>query len=71
VRNIAPLRTGTHTLTVRVTADDVVIVSLDGEQLMQQAEPGLPATALLAFTAGTGTPTDNHVVRNVAISATG
>jgi len=71
VRNIAPLRSGTHTMVVTITPGDVVIVSLDGQQLMQQAEPGLPATALLAFTAGTGTPTDNHVIRNVAISAAG
>lgn len=71
VRNIAPLRSGTHTMVVQITAGDVMIISLDGQQLMQQAEPGLPSTALLAFTAGTGTPTDNHVIRNVAISATG
>ncbi|HEX9066511.1 MAG TPA: choice-of-anchor D domain-containing protein [Streptosporangiaceae bacterium] len=71
VRNIAPLRSGTHTMRIQVTSGDVLIVWLDGQQLMQQPEPGLPATALLAFTAGTGTSTDNQVVRNIAIAATG
>ncbi|MDA8321349.1 MAG: hypothetical protein M0030_16305, partial [Actinomycetota bacterium] len=70
-RNIGPLRTGTHTMTVQVTSGDVLIVWVDGEQIMQVQETGLPSTALLAFTASTGTTYDNHVIRSVAISAAG
>ena len=70
-RNIAPLRSGMHTVIVQITAGDELIVGLDGEQAMQQAEPGLPGIALAAFTAGTDTATDNDVIGNVAISASG
>jgi hypothetical protein len=69
--NISPLRSGTHTVSVRITARKVMIVFMDGQQLMQEPLPGLPGTALLAFTAGTGTSTDDQVIRSVAISATG
>jgi len=60
-------------LTVQITAGggaDIVTVWLDGEQIMQQSVAGVPSTALLAFTGGTGTRTDVHLVRDVAISAT-
>lgn len=52
---------------------DVLIVTLDGEQVLQSAEPLLTkwGTARLAFTAGTGTLTDVHSVRDVAISTAG
>lgn len=52
---------------------DVLIVTLDGEQVLQSAEPLLTkwGTARLAFTAGAGTPTDVHTVRDVAISTAG
>lgn len=68
---IAPLRLGTHTVTVTVTTSGVLIVTLDGQQILQRSEPGLPATALLAFTGSTGGITDVHTVRDVAISAAG
>ncbi|MDA8322034.1 MAG: hypothetical protein M0030_19795, partial [Actinomycetota bacterium] len=70
-RNIGPLRTGTHTMTVQVTSSDVLVVWVDGEQIMQVQETGLPSTALLAFTASTGTTYGNNVIRNIAISAAG
>jgi hypothetical protein len=42
---------------------------LDGEQILQRAEPSLTARSLLAFTGGTGSLTDVHTVRDAAISA--
>jgi hypothetical protein len=74
-RGISPLRSGTHLIGVRVTTNtagtDVLIVSLDGEQVFQQAEPELNqwSKVRLAFTAGTSTLTDVQTVRTVAISA--
>lgn len=66
---IAPLRSGTHTVQVSITSGGVLIVTLDGQQILQRSEPGLPAQALLAFTGATGGITDVHTVRDVAISA--
>jgi hypothetical protein len=71
VRAIAPLRTGTHIVTVSVTAaggTDVLIVALDGQQILQHAEPRLSRMVRLAFTSGTTRQTDVHTVRDVAIS---
>jgi hypothetical protein len=72
---IAPLRTGTHLVTVQVTRDIklglVVTVWLDGVQVLQRAEPVLGPVVRLAFTAGTGTAVDVHLVRNVSIAAAG
>jgi len=72
-QGIGVLTTGTHTVTVNVTKSrtlgPVVTVYLDGVQVLQRAEPGLTQTVRLAFTAGTGTTTDIHIVRNAAISA--
>ena len=71
-RAIGPLRTGTHTVSVDVTkpgATYVLVVWLDGQQILQLPEPSLTPTSLLAFTGGTGGGTDVHVVRDVAISA--
>ena len=58
---------------VRGGGTDVLIVTLDGEQVFQSAEPLLTTwgTARLAFTAGTGALTDVHTVRDVAISTAG
>jgi hypothetical protein len=72
-QGIAPLRDGTHTVGIKVVSSggtDVLIVTLDGEQVLQSAEPLLTkwGTARLAFTAGTGTLTDVHTVRDVAVS---
>jgi Abnormal spindle-like microcephaly-assoc'd, ASPM-SPD-2-Hydin/PQQ-like domain len=71
VKGISPLHTGTHTVTVQVTSGDVLIVYLDGQQVLQRAEPGLTATSLLAFTAGTSSYYQVNTIRNVGISATG
>jgi len=68
---IAPLRSGTHTVQVTITGGGVLVVTLDGQQILQRGEPGLPATALLAFTGATGGITDVHTVRDVAISGAG
>ena len=70
---IPPLRAGPDLVTVQImpgSGADIVTVWLDGEQIMQQSVTGVPPTALLAFTGGTGTRTDVHLVRDVAISAT-
>jgi hypothetical protein len=72
-QGIGLLSAGTHVVAVNVTkngkAGAIVTIFLDGVQVLQIAEPQLTATARLAFTAGTGTTTDMHLVRNVAISA--
>jgi hypothetical protein len=39
--------------------------------VLQRAEPTLTSTVRLAFTAGTGTATEPHLVRNVSIAASG
>jgi outer membrane protein assembly factor BamB len=70
-RAIPPLRQGTHTVEVNVTTSGVLIVFLDGAQIFQQAEPSLPASALLAFTGATGLKAGTHLVRDVAISTAG
>jgi hypothetical protein len=71
---IAPLRAGPDLVTVQIMPGSgayIITVWLDGEQIMQQSVTGVPSTALLAFTGATGTRTDVHLVRDVAISATG
>jgi hypothetical protein len=70
-RAIPPLAQGTHTVEVNVTSSGVLIVDLDGAQIFQQAEPSLPATALLAFTAAASSVGGMHVVRDVAITTAG
>jgi outer membrane protein assembly factor BamB len=73
-RAIPVLRSGTQEVTVRVirsAGTDVLVVWLDGEQVLQQPEPSMTATSLLAFTAGTGGVTDVHTVRDVAIASPG
>jgi Abnormal spindle-like microcephaly-assoc'd, ASPM-SPD-2-Hydin len=71
-RNIEPLRSGTHTVRVHITTAKVLQIWLDGELVIQQPEPTLTRTALLAFTAATGTGAiENHIVRDIAISAEG
>jgi hypothetical protein len=69
---IGPLRSGTHTVTVEVRNSggaDVLIVLLDGQQVLQSAAPSLTRTSMLAFTAAAGT--DVHTVRDIAVSAAG
>jgi hypothetical protein len=47
----------------------VLVVWLDGQQILQRAEPSLTSTSLLAHTGGASGATDVHVIRDVAISA--
>jgi hypothetical protein len=65
----------THSVTVTVTHSSalgyVLTVWLDGVQTMQEIEPTMTATVRLAFTAATGSVTDLHLVRDVAIAASG
>ncbi|HXP22243.1 MAG TPA: choice-of-anchor D domain-containing protein [Streptosporangiaceae bacterium] len=74
-QGIGPLRSGTHIVTVTVTnggtLGEVMTVWLDGVKVLQSAEPTLTSTVRLAFTAGTGTLTDLHIVRGVSIAASG
>ena len=68
------LRGGPHTVTVQVAQVSgryIVTAWLDGAKVLQQAAPGLTATSLLAFTGATGTKTDVHLIRDVAITAGG
>ncbi len=70
---LPPLRAEPDVVTVRVEPSDgsyVVTVWLDGEQVLQQYVTTLTSTALLAFTGATGSLSDIHLVRNIAISAT-
>lgn len=55
---------------VRSGGTDVLIVTLDGAQVLQSAEPLLATwgSARLAFTASTGARTDVHIIRDVAIA---
>jgi len=64
---IGQLRSGTHDVSVTVQ-NGVLIVDLDGQQVLAQAV-SLPPSVALAYTAGTDTGTDIHLVRNAAISA--
>jgi hypothetical protein len=72
-QGITLLESGTHTVTVTVTHSAslgyVLTVWLDGIQIMQEFEPTMTPTVRLAFTAGTGTVTDLHIVREVSIAA--
>jgi hypothetical protein len=68
-RAVPPLQGGTHNVVISVTTSRVLIVYLDGTQVFQQAEPSLPSTAMLAFTASTSTERGLHFVRDVAITA--
>jgi hypothetical protein len=72
-QGITLLESGTHTVTVTVTHSAslgyVLTVWLDGIQIMQEFEPTMTSTVRLAFTAGTGSVTDLHIVRDVSIAA--
>lgn len=67
-RNIEPLNSGLHTVRVHITANKVLEIWLDGELVIQQPEPTLTSTALLAFTGGTGTGYQDQSVRDIAIT---
>ena len=65
----APLRTGTHAVTVTVLAG-VITVYVDAAQVLtyKPAAGLIPATAYAGFTAGNGGKTDLHAVSNIAIA---
>jgi hypothetical protein len=69
---VPPLRTGTHTLTIAVAAG-FMTVTIDGATITRRTMGGglLQSKMLLAFTGATGGRTDNHIVRNAAITTTG
>ncbi|HXS65202.1 MAG TPA: choice-of-anchor D domain-containing protein [Streptosporangiaceae bacterium] len=68
-RNLELLRTGTHVFRVHVTSAKVLQIWMDGELVIQQPEPTLTSTALLAFTAANGSDGfETHVVRDIAIA---
>jgi hypothetical protein len=67
VREIAPIRSGTHDVVVTVTGS-VLTVYFDGVQVLQN-RVAVPSKALLAFTGSDGALTDIHAIRNAAISA--
>lgn len=68
--NIAALRGATHTVDVRYTAAGHLVVTFDGAQIMDVAVT-LPPKVLVAFTAGAGSLSDNHVVSAATVSYTG
>jgi hypothetical protein len=73
-RGVGSLLTGTHKVTVAVTKSGsgyLVTTYLDGVRVLAQLEPALTPTVRLAFTAGTGKLNDVHIVRTVAIAASG
>ncbi|MCW2941278.1 MAG: legume lectin beta domain protein, partial [Actinomycetia bacterium] len=67
---IPPLRTGTHTVDVTVTAAGHLVVKIDGSQVLDVAAV-LPSKVLVAFTAGVGGSTDTHAVLNPTITYAG
>ncbi|HUZ52689.1 MAG TPA: hypothetical protein VMU94_09180 [Streptosporangiaceae bacterium] len=74
-RGVGSLLAGTHTVTVTVTRrsglGDLVTIYLDGVRVLAEAEPAMTPAVRLAFTAGTGKLNDVHIVRTVAIAASG
>lgn len=71
-RNLELLRTGTHVFRVHITSARVLQIWMDGELVIQQPEPTLTSTALLAFTASTGSDGfEAHAVRDIAITTEG
>jgi hypothetical protein len=67
---IGALRTGTHTVTVQVTAGGQLDVSVDGTLVLSPTVT-LPTNVLPAFTGATGGTTDDHIVSGVSITANG
>lgn len=62
----APLRTGTHTVTVTASGGNLV-VTVDGTELLSTALT-LPPQVIVGFTAGTGSLADVHAVSGVLIT---
>ena len=66
----APLRTGTHTVSVSINAG-AISVFVDGAELINSYTPAaglIPATAFAGFTAGTGQGNDIHAVSNIVVA---
>jgi hypothetical protein len=68
---IPVLRGATHLIDVKITTAGHVVVSIDGTQVLDVAVPSLPPTVRVAYTAGTGSVTDTHMISNPTISYTG
>lgn len=70
--NIPALRSGTHTIGVTVSGQQVT-VTVDGKTVLNPTLPAgsVPASVLPAFTAGTGSLTDDHTVTTATITASG
>lgn len=66
--SIPTLRGATHRIGVRVTMTRHVIVTIDGRQVLDVLVPTLPPRVRIAFTAGTGSQTDTHLVSAPVIS---
>lgn len=66
----APLRTGTHTVTVSINAG-AISVFVDKAKLIDSYTPAaglIPANAYAGFSAGTGQGNDAHTVSNVVVA---
>ena len=61
------LRTGTHSVDITI-AGKLLTVSIDGGTAFKATMGHINPTAILAFTAGTGTGTDQQLVRDVTIT---
>jgi HYDIN/CFA65/VesB family protein len=61
------LRAGTHTVTVTLKSGTLT-VTIDGSPVLTHAVT-VPSSAFVAYTGGTGTLTDQHLVQDAAISA--
>ncbi len=64
------LRTGTHSVDITIAAR-LLAVSIDGGTPFKATMGHINPTAILAFTAGTGTGTDKQLVRDVTITTPG
>ncbi|MDH6114955.1 hypothetical protein P3T36_006466 [Kitasatospora sp. MAP12-15] len=65
---VPSLRATTHTVTVDYTPAGHLVVQLDGTQVLDTAVQ-LQPSVLVGFTGSNGGSDDNHIVRNVAITA--
>ena len=65
--SLPALRTGTHVVSVTVSGGNLV-VTVDGSAVFDTPVAGIPATALVGFSGGTGGLTDVHAVSNVHIA---
>lgn len=66
--SLPTLRSGTHTFTVTYTSAGVLVVTMDGTQILSQAV-ALPPNVLVGFTGANGGSDDNHVITAASITA--